>query len=319
MIFNFKDTKFSYILVYLFTILICLSRLDIIQIWVGLELNTISFILLICNRQEFKIKNIHSSCILYYFLIQRLSSIGILFSFFIESSQFYLIDNFPLLIISSLFLKIGLVPLFFWVFRLSLSISYPILGVLLSIQKLAPAVILFSMNSNLILILLFNSLVRCFFLLFRKSTLDLIIFSRIYTLIWMYLLFCGSLIMFLSFYSIYRFLILSLFLSNSFNSLDESENSDKSNMLIILFILGLPPLPFFFFKIFRVSELLYLCSNQLLSISIWIIVFFSVLGYINFFYYKIFIWEKTLYKISNKMRLYLNISFLLIFLFFLTF
>nr|QGT77348.1 NADH dehydrogenase subunit 2 [Potamiscus yongshengensis] len=116
-------------------ILLSISSSSWFNIWVGLELNMMSFIPLI----TIKMNPYFSESALKYFLIQALAS-----TLFIMASC--LLFSFPLLsstlLLMSLFLKLGSAPLHFWFPQVMSGLTWPQAILLMTVQKIGPMVLI---------------------------------------------------------------------------------------------------------------------------------------------------------------------------------
>nr|BCD33900.1 NADH dehydrogenase subunit 2 [Candidiopotamon rathbunae] len=123
------------------------------NIWVGLELNMISFIPLI----TIKMNSFFSESALKYFLIQALGS-----TLFILSSCMLL--SFPKLstpfLLSSLFLKLGSAPFHFWFPQVMMGLTWPQAIILMTFQKIPPMILIsyLSTFSSLTQIIIFSAI-----------------------------------------------------------------------------------------------------------------------------------------------------------------
>jgi len=153
----FMPYYFFFICSILFGIFISISRSTWLYIWIGLEVNLLSFIpLIVCGSND-----IESEGAIKYFLIQALGSCIILFSYFsfINFVNYYLyIFNFgSYILIFGLILKIGIFPFHHWLPQVMGSVSWFNCFILSVVQKLAPSFVLcFIMcghSSNIILLL----------------------------------------------------------------------------------------------------------------------------------------------------------------------
>nr|YP_011031332.1 NADH dehydrogenase subunit 2 [Epidaus famulus]WQT73249.1 NADH dehydrogenase subunit 2 [Epidaus famulus] len=110
--------------------------------WMGLELNMISFIPLIYKE---KMNSTYESCMI-YFLIQSMGSILMLISVLMNSfsviSPYVGMDLFSMVMIISMLLKMGAPPFHFWFPEIMEKMSWAVCVVLMTWQKLAPMYIL---------------------------------------------------------------------------------------------------------------------------------------------------------------------------------
>lgn len=116
-------------------VFITISRSSWFGCWLGLELNLISFIPILSSSQD-----IYSSeAALKYFLIQALGSAIIL----IRVCFTFLLNNMAnVIILAALLLKRGAAPLHFWFPAVIQGIKMPQCIVLITLQKVAPIVII---------------------------------------------------------------------------------------------------------------------------------------------------------------------------------
>nr|BCD33781.1 NADH dehydrogenase subunit 2 [Geothelphusa sakamotoana]BCD33783.1 NADH dehydrogenase subunit 2 [Geothelphusa sakamotoana]BCD33785.1 NADH dehydrogenase subunit 2 [Geothelphusa sakamotoana]BCD33786.1 NADH dehydrogenase subunit 2 [Geothelphusa sakamotoana]BCD33789.1 NADH dehydrogenase subunit 2 [Geothelphusa sakamotoana] len=151
MVFPFSYTLFFFCLI--LGIFISISSPSWFSIWIGLELNMLSFIPLITIKMNFYF----SESALKYFLIQALGS-----TLFILSSCMFLSfpQMSPPLLLTSLFLKLGSAPFHFWFPQVMSGLIWPQAIILMTLQKIPPMILIsyLSMNSNLIQIISFSAI-----------------------------------------------------------------------------------------------------------------------------------------------------------------
>nr|BCD33896.1 NADH dehydrogenase subunit 2 [Candidiopotamon tokashikense] len=129
---------FPYIL-FFFTlflgIIISISAPSWFSIWVGMELNMISFIPLITIKMNFYF----SESALKYFLIQALGSTLFIFS---SCMLLSLPKLSPFLILSSLLLKLGSAPFHSWFPQVMMGLTWPQGIILMTFQKIPPFILI---------------------------------------------------------------------------------------------------------------------------------------------------------------------------------
>lgn len=209
-----------------------------ILIWLGLELNLISFLPFInLNRKQKKNRII-------YYLVQSYGSLLILFGGLLEEN----FHRFFWLVLIGLILKMGIIPFHFWVPTIIIDFNIFQCFVLLTWQKLAPL--------SIFLILNFDSLIWTLIILNRVlgsviviNSVDIrlvILFSSINHIGWLFSILSNT--KFLWFYLIIYFILLIPIFIN-LNNLIINVEINKSLMLNILNLGGIPPLSGFFLKI----------------------------------------------------------------------
>nr|YP_010430472.1 NADH dehydrogenase subunit 2 [Nigidius sinicus]USR68896.1 NADH dehydrogenase subunit 2 [Nigidius sinicus] len=132
--------------------LIAISSYSWMGMWIGLEINLLSFIPLIKSKN-----NIFSSeAALKYFIVQAIASTILLFSIILLSLiSMYLIEfKSPLTMIlnSSLLLKMGSAPFHFWFPEVMEGLTWSSSLTLLTWQKIAPMILFIYLNKNIMFI-----------------------------------------------------------------------------------------------------------------------------------------------------------------------
>nr|YP_010999268.1 NADH dehydrogenase subunit 2 [Synorthocladius bifidus]WPM93114.1 NADH dehydrogenase subunit 2 [Synorthocladius bifidus] len=252
--------KFMFFLFMIMGSLIAISSTSWLNIWMGLEINLLSFIPLMMST-----KNLFSSeSSLKYFLIQALASAIFLFSIIL----FYLFLNFKIylmyynfmMISSTMMLKSGTAPFHFWFPSVMEGLTWNSNFMLMTWQKLAPLMILsYCLSLNMmIFIILFSMIFGSLGGINQTSLRKLMAFSSINHLGWMisgminneniwliYFLFYS----FLNFSIIFMFNNFKLFNLNQTFKMFNSNKFMKTSMFILLLSLGgLPPFLGFFPK-----------------------------------------------------------------------
>nr|YP_010990325.1 NADH dehydrogenase subunit 2 [Sinolapotamon cirratum]WOW98741.1 NADH dehydrogenase subunit 2 [Sinolapotamon cirratum] len=151
MVFPISFSLFFFTL--LLGIFISISSTSWFGIWIGLELNMMSFIPLITIKMNFYF----SESALKYFLIQALGS-----TLFITSAclSLSLSQMSMLLLFTSLLLKLGSAPFHFWFPQVMMGLNWPQAIILMTLQKIPLMVIIsyLSIYSNLTKMILFAAI-----------------------------------------------------------------------------------------------------------------------------------------------------------------
>lgn len=203
-----------------------------------MEFRALVFICYLLSR----VINTTYSSVVVYFLIQALSSMGLLFSYFLSRYSTLLLST--TLFIVFLLLKLGLFPFNFWYF-FSIQ-TLPVGGVYLSLtgQKLPP-VFLFTYylptTSTSVILITFSFLLTLIFSSMMSSTsltlISLVITSSLFNRSWFLLSSMLNFSLFLSYFIIYSTLLYLLVISKSYIS------------PVLYTLIGLPPFPIFFLKL----------------------------------------------------------------------
>nr|QGT15725.1 NADH dehydrogenase subunit 2 [Tachaea chinensis] len=229
-------------------------------VWLGLELNMLCFISLMSNSNFFPI----SETTLKYFLIQASGSFMMFISLVVFGLNFKLLSTMALL---AMMLKIGASPFHFWFIQISNGLSWPLLTLLMTIQKFPPLLIMNLISSENFFIItstaILSAVVGAIGGINETSLRKLLNFSSINHLSWMILPMITPSVVWLLYFIFYSIIISSLTLMMSkqkiLNHLQININN-KYHMMIVLSLLslgGLPPLTGFFPKLMVMNTILH--------------------------------------------------------------
>lgn len=272
--------------------LISISSSSWLGIWIGLEINLLSFIPLIIDN-----KNILSrESAIKYFLTQTFASLIFLFVSIIYIIKFNTLFNINtllyqnLIINSAMLLKLGAAPFHFWFPNIIEGLSWINSLILLTWQKLAPLIIIsYSIYHEIIyLFIIFSTLIGSIGGLNQTSLRKILAYSSINHLGWLLtaLLFNNILwIFYFLLYAIINFSIILIF--NIFNLFNINQIFIFNNKfpllkfcLLINFLSlgGLPPFLGFLPK--------WIVIENLISIkNIFILFFIVIIALITLFFY----------------------------------
>lgn len=275
--------------------LITISSTSWFSMWIGLEINLLSFIPLIKDN-----KNLFSSeASLKYFLTQALASSVFLFSILL----FYLFNNlnnnnnneeyFSLLISSSILIKIGSAPFHFWFPRVTEGLNWNSILLLITWQKIAPLIILsYSINFYyLVVIVVFSIIFGSLGGLNQTSLRKLIAFSSINHLGWIIISVTNSETLWIIYFLFYCFLSFNvIFIFNNLKILNINQTFYLKNLnlllktsifIVLLSLGGLPPFLGFFPKWLIIETL----TAQKIILLLTFMLFFTLITL--FFYLRI--------------------------------
>nr|BCD33837.1 NADH dehydrogenase subunit 2 [Geothelphusa kumejima]BCD33838.1 NADH dehydrogenase subunit 2 [Geothelphusa kumejima] len=267
-------------------------------IWIGLELNMLSFIPLI----SIKMDSYFSESALKYFLIQALGS-----TLFILSTCMLLSmpQMSPPLLLTSLLLKLGSAPFHFWFPQVMSGLIWPQAIILMTFQKIPPMILIsyLSMNSSLIQIIslsaILSAIIGALGGLNTTQLRKIMAFSSINHMSWMLISISISEMfwtLYFIFYSIISSSIMILFNSLQTFTLSDLMKLNQTNSihsLLIPFNLlslgGLPPLAGFIPKWLLIQllinnkfffSLIFLLSSALITLYFYlrITIFFLMMN-----------------------------------------
>nr|YP_006459992.1 NADH dehydrogenase subunit 2 [Melitaea cinxia]ACT88821.1 NADH dehydrogenase subunit 2 [Melitaea cinxia] len=321
MLFMINSNKMFFLFILFFSTLISISSNSWLGCWIGLEINLLSFIPLMTNPNNL----LNSEASLKYFITQSIASINFLFSILLNLLLLknFIVDNLmAILINSSLLMKMGSAPFYFWFPNIMEGLSWFNSFILMTWQKISPMILLsYYMNFKfLFMMMIFNVFIGTISGFNQMSLRKLLAFSSINNIGWMLAALMISENLWLMYFLLYSMIIfimcllfymINIFLMNQLYNFNINF-SIKFSILINLFSLGgLPPFLGFFPKWMIINYLLY---NNLFIISFTFIISSLIMLFIyiriiysSFMFYSIKLkWSKILMK--NNFMIFINIS-----------
>lgn len=289
---------YRFLFIYLIRFVIVMRGDDWFYVWLGLEINIISYIIIIYRR--FNLISIERC--LRYFFIQRIGSAILLMGFYLYKN---ILRTFVLLILSY---KMGAGPFFFWFPPICIGLDWISCLLLMTIQKFIPFIIIRIFVYKVLWIIIFTRLLFGAFGSFNQRYIkQLFAYSSIHHLGWIILmLICGDLywIVYLFLYRIILIGLLYLFIDFNVIRLNIVKLVSRKWWFImgIIRIAGIPPLLGFFLKLIVLNFIL-----NINFIYIFFIIFISVLilyVYIRIVYDLIMIWVESEGYINYNLNLY---------------
>nr|YP_009459882.1 NADH dehydrogenase subunit 2 [Hydropsyche orris]AUT18147.1 NADH dehydrogenase subunit 2 [Hydropsyche orris] len=312
-----NNSKFLFFFLLMFSIFYIISSNSWINCWIGLEINTLSFLTLVFNKKFL----INSEFIVKYYLIQSISSINFLFFIllinfnFINSNIFYnlIIINLNL----SLLIKMGSAPFHFWLISIIEGISWYNTFILLTLQKIPPMILIsYYLNFKILIIII---ILNCFFGslggLNQLNLQKIMTYSSIYNFSWMFSSISISQSIFFFFLFIYSLIILNLIIFFSKMNLFFINQlymfKSQKYILFIIFINllslgGLPP-----FLGFITKWIISMYMIQTLNLIVLIMILSSL---INLYYYIQLMYPFLMIeKFENKWSIKIKLNYTMYF------
>ncbi|KPL93359.1 NADH dehydrogenase subunit 2 (mitochondrion) [Sarcoptes scabiei] len=275
--------------------LFCISSSSFIMMWFLMEINTMFFLSLLTKNNKNKKMSIKNS--FNYFIIQIISSVFFLISFFI-------LDNFLSILIFnfSMTMKMGVWPFHFWYLKMLyfIDISY-IMFLFMTWQKIIPLFMMFYNLKNFFLLLMmsfFSFLVSGFMLDKYNNFKSTIIFSSLNNNGWFLLSIFCSLKIFLFYFFMYSYSLMIFFYMLKFENLKMKNFIFKKNenMFVYFNLLGTPFSPMFFSKMLIIMGIMEFMNSKEIMIFFVIMSFFFVFFYtLSSYKYVINIFLKNQY------------------------
>nr|YP_008593206.1 NADH dehydrogenase subunit 2 [Sepia apama]BAN81933.1 NADH dehydrogenase subunit 2 [Sepia apama] len=327
---KFFPSNFLFIMIMITGTFITLSSSHWLTMWMGLEINLMGFLPLM----NIKGKTMEAEASMKYFIIQSMSSSILIMSslmLYKYNMSWYSMFNNKLLstlMMLSLILKLGGVPLHFWLPNMTKQMTWLMLFLILTWQKLAPLFMLNLISSNMKLVMLISmmsTLVGSIMILNQTNMQLIITYSSISHLGWMLsMIMINSSLTFIYFinYIIISIPLMSLLNMQTNNYMYMLTHKNNHNKFIIpsliLSLAGLPPLLGF------MSKLLMLIS--LMKMNFIILIMFMLLStLISLYFYMnmtLMTMIKSYYMFNNQIitkpyNLIIILNILSIFIFYL--
>nr|AOY39838.1 NADH dehydrogenase subunit 2 [Tomicus piniperda] len=293
--------------------LISISSSSWITAWMGLELNLMSILPLMKN---IKYKNSSESTIK-YFIVQAIASTLMLFSIIMMTNlenfsfSYYFMSNLNMITTSALLMKMGAAPFHFWIPEVTIGISWKMVYIILTWQKLAPMILIINtINNNIIflsIIIILSSMMGSILGMNQTYLKKLMAYSSINHIGWMLSSLLCSYSTWLIYYIIYCIMntnIIILFNKYNMNSIYQMMNfltkNKKMKMLFMMNFLslgGLPPFIGFLPKWITINCLI---NNNYYTITL-ILILFSLISL--YFYLRITFSSMMLYSMESLINL----------------
>nr|YP_009725530.1 NADH dehydrogenase subunit 2 [Homoeoxipha nigripes]QHQ73121.1 NADH dehydrogenase subunit 2 [Homoeoxipha nigripes] len=303
--------KLIYIAMLLLGSVLTISNNSMLGMWMGLEINMMSFIPMLSEKNNI----LSSEASLKYFLIQALSSSIFIMSSISMLNFSNLFPNiFENLIILSLMIKLGSAPFHFWFPSIIEGLSWFNCFILFTWQKIAPLMIVsYFINNYMIYLYIISSLiVGAIGGLNQSSIQKMIAYSSINHIGWMMSALKININMFMLYFLIYS--IILLFIFNMMSTLDMMHMNqlvmfNNKSMVIKLIMMinflslgGLPPFLGFLPKWIIIQNLLYFNMFMLSLILI-------LSSLMTLFYYIKIMMMSLMMNPSQQKNYSLNLSF----------
>lgn len=271
----FSPYSYLFFIVYLYFLLFIFFISDFLIFWVFIELAILSYLGL-----RYTIFSNNFSSLIYFFLIQTLSSFLILL-FYLSDMAFFLTF--------SIIIKLAIFPFFSWYVTSMFGFPNILFFFARTFHKIPPILILFFFQARVLYLFLFLCII--FSLFFRgliisvsKNIRIILIYSSIGNNSWFILSQFRGIVVFLSFFLIYSF-FLYLCLSYIKHQTSNVSCLDRARILYLCLILiilsGLPPFPLFYIKIVAIMFLVFSGLNFYLLLLFIVGVVLIIIGYVK--------------------------------------
>nr|YP_010310374.1 NADH dehydrogenase subunit 2 [Camptopus lateralis]UMY75909.1 NADH dehydrogenase subunit 2 [Camptopus lateralis] len=299
-----NSSKIIFLIILISSSLITLSANNWLGMWMGLEINLMSFIPLIS-----KSKNKSSSqAMMIYFLTQSIGSITLLFSILIKPMIFInsslTEEIMTVMMMMGVMIKTGIAPFHSWLPEMMSNLNWMEAMILMTWQKLAPLFVLSNMNLNnwfIYLAAVLSTIAGAIGGLNQTSLRKILAYSSINHLGWM-IVFMSMSSAWYKYLLIYFILItllcivlsaMNIYFINQFNSNLNSMMEKYAIIIMMMSIGGLPPFIGFLPKWMVIQNMI--ASNLYI-----VIIVMMLMSLITLFYY--------LRMISNIILMYSTVN-----------
>lgn len=299
--------------------LISITSSSWLGMWIGLEINLLSFIPLI-NKNKTPYEN--ESTII-YFLVQAIASVLFLAAVLLNELTTFSINNQSIFLISiALLIKMGAAPFHFWFPGVMEGIDWINCFILITWQKIAPFILIsYKLVNNLIIVaIIISTLVGSIGGLNQNSIRKIIAYSSIRHLGWILSAIIIRNNLWLIYFIIYLIINISviyLFHTQSLYNISQvyyNKNKPTIKFSIIIGILSLAGLPPFlgFLPKWIVIQNIVLEDYLLIVVFIVIITLITLYFYIRVIFRSfIFINQELKWVLSKSPREYINMSIII--------
>nr|YP_009433019.1 NADH dehydrogenase subunit 2 [Anabolia bimaculata]ATD11959.1 NADH dehydrogenase subunit 2 [Anabolia bimaculata] len=289
----FNSTKILFLFLMMISTIFSISSLSMINIWMGMEVNLISFIPIMINKNN----NFSSESMMSYFLIQSISSANFLFSSLLIISVMKWFNNvtpiksmFIIFMMNiSLLMKLGAAPFHFWFPKTMKGLNWMNCFILSTWQKILPMITLsYCFISKLLMLIASISVIIGSIMGLMQTSLQMIMtYSSISHIGWMLMSLMLKLNVwgiYLIVYSFINYILMSLFKIMNMYTINQMYSNKNSNLIkyFIMFNLlslsGLPPFLGFLPKWLVINLMI---NNNLILITFILI----MMSLINMYFY----------------------------------
>nr|YP_009692228.1 NADH dehydrogenase subunit 2 [Limnephilus hyalinus]QEG98834.1 NADH dehydrogenase subunit 2 [Limnephilus hyalinus] len=322
----FNSTKILFLSLMMISTIFSISSLSMINIWMGMEINLISFIPIMINKNN----NFSSESMMSYFLIQSISSANFLFSslLIISFTKWFNLTSFKSLIVLfmmniSLLMKLGAAPFHFWFPKTMKGLNWMNCFILSTWQKILPMITLsYCFISKLLMIIASMSVIIGSMMGLMQTSLQMILtYSSISHIGWMLMSLMLKLNIWLIYLIIYSFLnytLMYFFKIMNMYTLNQIYSNKNSNfikyfiMFNLLSLSGLPPLLGFMPKWLVINLMI---NNNLILITFILVIMSLINMYfyirITYTYFMLNFFENKFYSNQfNQLNLILIFTFI---------
>nr|UPL65351.1 NADH dehydrogenase subunit 2 [Meschia woodwardi] len=302
--------KMMFLMMIMVSTMLTISSNNWISMWMGMEMNLMSFIPLIHSKM-----NHNSQSMMIYFLVQSIGSVILLFSILMNSflmvSPYTITEEFAkMMMIVGMLIKVGAAPFHSWMPEMMSNMNWLNNIVLMTWQKLAPLFVISNFNFNhwmFYATIILSSTIGAIGGLNYSSLRKIMAYSSINHLSWMFMMMSYNYqwIKYLMLYSLMIVMTCSFFYK--YNAYYMNQLVSKTSMMekitystLMLSMGGLPPFLGFLPKWMVIQSMMN-------SSMIYIMLIMIMMSLITLFYYmRMIMYFMMNYSMMNKWMIMKN-------------
>nr|YP_004021852.1 NADH dehydrogenase subunit 2 [Ramulus irregulariterdentatus]BAJ24478.1 NADH dehydrogenase subunit 2 [Ramulus irregulariterdentatus] len=284
-----KSTNLLFMSILMLSVMISISSNSWFLVWMGMEMNIMSFIPMILKQNNLNSKEAS----LTYFMVQTIASMLLMMSFImmmLNINKNNMNNTGEMLLTSSIMMKGGISPFHFWLPKMMEGINWISCTILMTWQKIIPMMLLSNMmkiNMITITAMIMSIIIGAIGGLNQTSLRKLMAYSSISNSGWMLLAMMISETMWLTYFAFYMLMTITFTLMvnkhkiyhmNQLMSMNETTLIKFMLMLNMLSISGLPPMMGFLPKWMIIQ-------STMSSMQITIMTVMVMLTLVTIFYY----------------------------------
>nr|YP_009740680.1 NADH dehydrogenase subunit 2 [Ergatettix dorsifera]QID03642.1 NADH dehydrogenase subunit 2 [Ergatettix dorsifera] len=312
--------KIMFYMILVMSTVISITSNSWLGVWMGLEMNLMSFIPLISNQMSYGNSSIK------YFITQTLASTTLIMSFITLMMKLHNQHKeiVYMMMTISILMKMGAAPVHFWFPEVMEYLDWKNCILLMTWQKIAPMILISYIKINqlfMTFIIMSSAIIGAIMGLNQISLRLILSYSSINHMAWMLASIQVNMMMWMWYFMIYSLLTTAIsweFKSSKVNFINEifiNKNNHKMNKLnsamSFMSLGGLPPFLGFLPKWMLIQELM---NNLMYTVAVTLIISSTITLY---FYMKMFLsagilmfkenkWSKNNYFSKNKIMFMLN-------------
>nr|YP_010882206.1 NADH dehydrogenase subunit 2 [Stheneboea repudiosa]WID87120.1 NADH dehydrogenase subunit 2 [Stheneboea repudiosa] len=305
-----KSNNLMFFTILIMSIMISISSNSWFTMWMGMEINMMSFMPLIMNQ-----KNILSKeSALTYFLIQTIASMLMIMSIMMNEVNNNMMNE--LMLLSSLMLKSGVSPFHFWLPKTMEGMNWNKCLILMTMQKLIPMMLMstiIKINMITITIMMLSTMIGAIGGLNQTSLRKLMAYSSISNNGWMMLAMTISETLWMLYFMIYALMTIvvtttmntyNIYHINQIMTINEMPYKKMMMMMNMISISGLPPLLGFMPK-WMVIQYSMSQNEILLTLTMMMMTLITVIYYLRIMYSSMMLtnmnykWNQNKYMFNN--------------------